>query len=231
MDPMRLALPCPRILRRLRRSPLAPCRLARLAPYRLAPYRLAPYRLAPYRLAPYRLAPYRLAPYRLAPYRLARASLALLGLALSSLLASGCDSLVGEPPVDEPVEAPPETPPADELEARLRARGEEVAPYMVREGEAMRGEAPAGGARDFSRVLHPGWCYKVVGLGGEGVQDLDVRVYDPNSVLLQRDTTQDPEPHLGQMRPICPAESGTYRLEVRVSEGEGAFAVQLYRSI
>lgn len=148
----------------------------------------------------------------------------VVGLAL---VGAGCDAIVGEPPEDDTVEPPPEEPPADELEAQLREQGREQAPYMIREGEAMRGE----GTRDFSRVLHTGWCYKVIGRGGEGVNDLDVRVYDPNDVLLQRDTSQDPTPLVGRMRPICPPASGTYRIELRVVDGEGEYAAQLYRSI
>ena len=92
---------------------------------------------------------------------------------------------------------------------------------MIRDGEALRGEADEGGARDYSHAMHPGWCYKVVGLGGEGIEDLDLRVYDPNQVLIQRDTTRDAQPYLGQMG----------RIEVRVVMGSGPFAVQVYRSI
>ncbi|HBQ19875.1 MAG: hypothetical protein RLP09_46405 [Sandaracinaceae bacterium] len=152
-------------------------------------------------------------------------------LVLFGLLLGGCDAIVGEAPPDDEVPQEPETPPADELEARLRARGQEVAPWMIRDGEALRGEADEGGARDYSHAMHPGWCYKVVGLGGEGIEDLDLRVYDPNQVLIQRDTTRDAQPYLGQMRPICPGSSGTFRIEVRVVMGSGPFAVQVYRSI
>lgn len=157
-----------------------------------------------------------------------RSSLVALLLTLPLV---GCDFILGPAPRDEEVVPPTVEPPADELEARLRARGEEVAPYMVLEGSAMRGEAEQGGARDFSRMVHPGWCYKVIGLGGEGIEDLDLRVYDMNEVLLQRDTTRDPQPYIGQMRPICPGVSASYRIEVRVISGSGAFAAQLYRSI
>lgn len=156
----------------------------------------------------------------------------MLTLALAAVpLLGGCEGLFGAIPQDEPVTPPPETPPADELEARLRERGREVAPYMILEEAAMRGELAEGGSMDFSRVLHPGWCYKVIGLGGEGVEDLDLRVYDHRAILRQRDTTQDPQPYIGQMRPICPSESGAYRIEVRAAAGAGPFAVQLYRSI
>ena len=147
------------------------------------------------------------------------------------LLASGCDSLFGAIPVDDEVQVEPPTPPADELEAQLRELGTERAPYMILEGAAMRDEIAEDGARDYSRSLHPGGCYKVLGLGGEGVEDLDVRIYNPNDVLLERDTTQDNRPYLGQMRPICPVESGSFRIQVRMIQGSGPYAVQVYRSI
>ncbi|RZO64011.1 MAG: hypothetical protein EVA89_05550, partial [Sandaracinaceae bacterium] len=70
-------------------------------------------------------------------------------LVLFGLLLGGCDAIVGEAPPDDDVPQEPETPPADELEARLRARGQEVAPWMIRDGEALRGEADEGGARDY----------------------------------------------------------------------------------
>ena len=158
-----------------------------------------------------------------------RAGAALLALALG---LGGCGDLFGEPPPPEETEAPPpEEPPADELEASLRELGRERAPYMIREGDPMRGEGPARTARDFSQVVYTGYCYKLIGLGAEGIEDLDLRVYDHNGVLRQRDTTQDPRPYIGQMRPICPTESGTYRIEVRIVAGEGEFVAQLYRSI
>lgn len=140
-----------------------------------------------------------------------------------------CDG--GLPSRDDEIEVPPVPPPADELEASLRENGRELAPFMILSEDAMRGEIDEGGARDFSHVMHPGWCYKVLGLGGEGVEDLDIRIYDSNDVLLQRDTTRDAEPYIGRMRPICPGESGTYRVQVRMVSGAGPFVVQVYRSI
>lgn len=102
---------------------------------------------------------------------------------------------------------------------------------MIFDGAALRGEVEEGGARDFSHIMHPGWCYRIVALGDESVEDLDIRIYDPNNVLLQRDTTTDERPYLGQMHSICPHDSGTYRIQVRMAAGSGPFAVQVYRSI
>lgn len=152
---------------------------------------------------------------------------ARVGAALLVVLAlAGCESLPHQP--DPP--PPPEPPPADELEARLRARGAEIADWMMRNGDPMRGEIAEGGARDFSHLMQPGWCYKIVAVS-EGIEDLDLRLYDQGSVLVQRDTTQDAQPYIGLERPICPAEAGTYRIEVRARAGGGPFAVQVYRSL
>ena len=149
-------------------------------------------------------------------------------LLLLTLVLLGCDAL---PQEDPPPPAAPEDPPADALEAALRTRGEEVADWMVRDGEPMRGTVAEGEARDFSHVMLPGFCYKIVAVSGDGIEDLELRLYDGNSVLLQRDTTQDPRPFLGRERPVCPPETSTYRLEVRAVSGGGEFAVHFYRSL
>ncbi len=142
------------------------------------------------------------------------------------LLVAGCDSLPHQP--DPP--PPPEDPPADALEARLRARGEVIADWMMRNGDPMRGELEEGDARDFSHLMQPGWCYKVVAVA-EGIEDLDLRLYDGGSVLVQRDVTEDDQPYIGLDRPVCPAEASTYRIEVRAHRGSGPFALQVYRSL
>ncbi len=153
-----------------------------------------------------------------------------LGAAVLALTLFACDL---ELPTtrEDPVPADPAPPPADELEASLRELGRQRAPYMILSEASMRDEIEEGSARDYSQVFYPGWCYKVLGLGGEGVEDLDIRVYDPNDVLLQRDTTRDNQPFIGRMRPICPPVPGTYRVQVRMVSGAGAFVVQVYRSI
>ncbi len=139
---------------------------------------------------------------------------------------NGCDD---SPPAADPQPAP-EEPPADELEARLRERGRVAADWMTRSGSALRGELAEGGTQDFSHVMQPGFCYKLVALA-DGIQDLDLSVYDENNVLLQRDTTEDAQPVIGNERPICPYELATYRVQVRARRGAGPFAVQFYRSL
>lgn len=156
---------------------------------------------------------------------------ALVVVLLGAVPLVACDFILADAPRDQDIIQEPVTPPADELEARLRERGREVAPYMVLAGEAMRGEAEEGDSRDFSQMVYHGWCYQLIALGGEGIEDLDMRIYDDNDVLLQRDTTRDAQPYIGRMRPICPAVSATYRIQIRVVSGSGQFVAQVYRSI
>ncbi len=144
------------------------------------------------------------------------------------VLLTACDVVPTAPALPEP---PPEPPPADALEARLRERGREHAAWMMPNGTVQRGDLREHGARDFSQLMQPGWCYKVVGVGGEGIEDLDLRVYDGHDVLVQRDTTQDAEPYVGVESPICPNEAASYRIEVRAQAGSGPFAIQVYRSL
>jgi hypothetical protein len=56
-------------------------------------------------------------------------------------------------------------------------------------------------------------------------------LYSPDQVLLQRDTTRANNAVIGSHRAICPSEPGIYRIQVRVREGEGEFALQFFRSI
>jgi hypothetical protein len=147
---------------------------------------------------------------------------------LVAFVAVGCDAGPHQP--EPPPE--PEAPPADELEAQLRALGREVADWMTRSGDPYRGELPEeGAARDLSHVMQPGWCYKVVAVAGPGIQDLDVRVFDGNSALVQRDATDEPRAVVGVGRPICPSVAANYRIEVRARRGAGPFALQVHRSL
>ncbi|MCC6875382.1 MAG: hypothetical protein IT378_13835 [Sandaracinaceae bacterium] len=148
-------------------------------------------------------------------------------LATLTLLAAACSPAPADP-APPPV---PEAPPADALEASLRTYGADRAPYMDRVGEAMRGELRERQSRDLSALLRPGWCYKIVAIGGEGLGDLDVSLFDGNNVLVERDTTREPRVAIGVERPVCPPEAATYRIEVRATSGAGPFAVQVYQSI
>ncbi len=151
-----------------------------------------------------------------------------VGALTLALALAGCD---GGPHQPEPPPEP-EAPPTDELEASLRALSREAADWMTRSGDPHRGELRTEGAtEDLTHVMLPGWCYKVVAVGGEGIQDLDVRVFDGNAALIQRDSTEEPRAVVGTARPICPTVAATHRIEVRARRGSGAFMLQVHRSL
>jgi len=143
-------------------------------------------------------------------------------------LAASCE---GRPQRPEPIDPTPELPPpTDALEAAIRQRAPQEALLMVPHEPPVRGELAEGEKRDFTSVLRPGLCYKVLGEGGPGVVDLDLFAYDPHNVLLQRDATQHAHPALGVERAICPPEPGLYRFEIRMVRGSGPYAVQIWVS-
>lgn len=149
-------------------------------------------------------------------------------LGLLALFSLGCSGRAPEPlpVIPLPDDLPP---PADALEERLRARGPTDAPLLVPDGPAFRATLATGESRVFTSVLRAGVCYKVLGGAAESVTDLDVLVYDPNNVLMQRDTTTDRELVLGAERGICPNANGVWRFELAAHAGEGDVIAQLWR--
>ena len=121
-------------------------------------------------------------------------------------------------------------PPKDALEASIRRRAPEEAPYMVVQDQALRGDLDAGQSATHSLIVQAGACYKVLAAGGKGVIDLDLLVFDDDLVLTQRDLTRGAHPVVGAVDAICPAESGAYRLQVRMKEGKGRYVAQVYTS-
>ena len=145
-----------------------------------------------------------------------------------SILAIACGEPEARPrQIDE---APVLPPPADALEEAIRARAPSEAMLMIPDGDVTRGRLAVGDDLDVVAVLRAGLCYKVLGQGGPGVEDLDLVVHDPNGVLLQRDASEHDRPVIGVERAICPAESGVYRIVVSMRRGAGEFAVQRWVS-
>jgi hypothetical protein len=109
-----------------------------------------------------------------------------------------------------------------ELKAKKYANG------FVTEGKPIEGTLVAGGRSDHLTVLRGAHCYRVIGVGGDGVEDLDLFLYDPDGVQVQQDPGQDRFPTLGMQAELCPPRGGAYRLQIHMYKGEGAFAVGVY---
>lgn len=61
-----------------------------------------------------------------------------------------------------------------------------------------------------TEVLSAGCKFKIVGVGGAGIADLDIRVYDENNNLVAADTLDDDVPEVD----IAPRWTGPFRVEV-----------------
>lgn len=158
--------------------------------------------------------------------------------ALALLLSTGCGESAPSSAVEElraasssddpsaaeplPRDAPPE-------HVLVRAQKRHAA-GMVAIGKPITGKLAQGARSDHLLVLESGRCYRIVGVGGDGVQDMDLFLYDPQGVQSNLDASQDRYPVLGTQTEICPSSSGAYRLQVQMYQGGGEFAIGVYRT-
>lgn len=85
------------------------------------------------------------------------------------------------------------------------------------------------GQRQYVTVdAQPGRCYRIIGVGGAGVRDLDLRLRDMNGNVLDQDVATDNFPVLGLQRPLCLNWSGTFQVEIIMYSGGGEFGVQAF---
>jgi len=156
-------------------------------------------------------------------------------LVACAVVLSSCGGHEDTPPLPvAPVPPTPPTPPAtpgaptDALARGMQIHAQQLAPGMVPATPLFRGHLTQGQTQDFQAVLQPGKCFKIIGVGADGVSDLDLYLFDPNGVALQQDTETDAYPVLGLESAICPQTAGQFRVQVRMYQGNGDFAVQVF---
>lgn len=148
-------------------------------------------------------------------------------LFLPMLLALGCERKEVEVYRADQGEAPEAS--EDPLGARLHALGATHAPgYTPEEVGPFRGELRRGEVEDHSVVFRGARCYVAFGVGGDGVENLDITIVNANGAGFMRDGTDDDEPIVGLRHSVCPEVAGSYRVRVRMARGDGAYAVKLY---
>jgi hypothetical protein len=119
----------------------------------------------------------------------------------------------------------------DPLGQSVRDAAREHAAGFIKMEHLWRGELATRERRAFLAVLPYGHCYRFVAAGGTGVEDLDLALFDPNGVEVQRDVTQESSAVIGEQASLCPVEPGAYRIEARMRSGAGPFAIGLYRDL
>lgn len=148
------------------------------------------------------------------------------------VLAVGC-AKGGDAPARPPA-APTIDPklaePADAMGRHLQELARKAAPDHVPIGTYFRDRLDRGQQRDFLLVLTADRCYRIVGVGDPAVEDLDLVVFDPAGVQWRQDLDQNATPVLGADAELCPPNSGAHRLQVRMTAGQGAFLVGVYRT-
>lgn len=159
---------------------------------------------------------------------------AVIMAAVAALIGSGCDRAAApeQPQGGETSAAAPEAEPGSgaSLDQRLAFEAKKYAPGFVASGPVIHGQLSEGARSDHLLVLRAGHCYRVVAAGGEGVEDLDLVLFDPNDVQTQQDPAEDRFPVLGLQTEICPSANGAYRLQAVMYKGAGAFVARLYQT-
>ncbi len=90
---------------------------------------------------------------------------------------------------------------------------------LVQSGEISQGSLSEGGEVSLQMPMGAGECYTIVGLGSDGVRDLDVIVRDPSGNEIARDHSQDPQ----AATRLCPPYSGRFEIIVRMASGNGGW--------
>jgi hypothetical protein len=124
----------------------------------------------------------------------------------------------------------PAMPGGDFISSQMQVRQQQFAQNMAPVMPLTRGTLQTHSNQDYQVTITPGRCYKIIGVGGVGVTDLDLKLYDPNGTLVDQDIATDNYPVIGlnQQRPLCPQTGGSYRLRVEMYAGQGDFGVQVF---
>lgn len=120
--------------------------------------------------------------------------------------------------------------PDDPLLRTLHRRAVEHAPKMIPAQAPFEATVQQGRSREILAVLTGGLCYKIIGVGGDGVESLDLTLLDPNHVPAQHVSGDDRVPLLGIQEPICPQHTGSYQIRIQAHGEAGRYAVGVYRS-
>ena len=113
---------------------------------------------------------------------------------------------------------------SDLLRSQLAQRGAQAAPGMDPMGAPIGGFLGTRQSVQQYVTMQPGHCYTVIGVGGQGVRDLDLALFNPNNKKVASDLGFDATPVVQH----CAQWPGAYRVEATVKRGGGEIAVQVY---
>lgn len=153
-----------------------------------------------------------------APMRRLTSLLSIVSLAPAALSLVACGG-------HERIVVSPE-PPRD-LESRAEAEARSSANEGERVGDTLRGVAHRDDASTDWRIqLDEGQCYWFGYAGDAGVQKFSMYIWDPKDKRLDSARGKPPQGIFTH----CAETSGIYRLQGKVSEGAGHYAVVVYKT-
>ena len=97
--------------------------------------------------------------------------------------------------------------------------------------DLVRGTMRHGERRTIVAAAVGGHCYRIIGVGGPGVDDLDLFLRDMSGVVIDQDRAPNNFPVIGLDRALClPAGMGnqSVQIEMRMTSGAGAVGVQMF---
>ena len=122
---------------------------------------------------------------------------------------------------------------ADFVSNHMTLRARQFANGFIAVTDLVRGTLRHGERRMVVAAVVGGHCYRIIGVGGAGVQDLDLYLRDLTGNVIDQDRAPDNFPVVGLDRQLClPAAMGNQsaQLEIRMARGEGEVGVQVFGS-
>ena len=121
----------------------------------------------------------------------------------------------------------------DPLSDQMRLRARQFARGFIAVTGLVRGTLQEGQHRTLPVPVVGGHCYRVLGVGGPGVEDVDLALRDLAGNVIDMDRSSDNVPLIGIDRQLClPAGMGnqSVQLEHRAARGEGEVGAQVFGS-
>lgn len=110
------------------------------------------------------------------------------------------------------------------LPGRIRARHQAAGEGRPPVTDLLSGRLSTSEARDVEVPVEGGRCYVALAAGVPSVRELDLRVLDNFGNERARDETRDAFPSVR----FCPSISGRWQVQVRMYNGYGAYALQIF---
>lgn len=123
-----------------------------------------------------------------------------------------------------PKAAPPPPPPEpakQDLSALVEAEAGAVAPGATRVGNYFTGNADKS---DWYTAMDVGKCYWIVGIGGTGIDELYLYLWDSKDKRITENKAKGSKSNMGH----CPTTSGMFHFQAKVNSGSGDYAVGVY---